>query len=137
MHWNLGQIELKFNQDDSSLLEAYINIYEPYGGQASGYKDLIKDINSLDAFNIVKIKQEETVEPLIKQQYDSSSCGAITAENGKEFLKHQADESNLLKLPYTPGASELRERHIQEINEEAFFIAQRDNPKFPDSIVTM
>jgi len=130
LHWNLGQIELKFNQDDSSLLEAYINIYEPYGGQASGYKDLIKDINSLDAFNIVKIEQEETVEPLIKQQYDSSSCGAITAENGKEFLKHQADENNLLKLPYTPGASELRERHIQGINEEAFFIAQRDNKAY-------
>ena len=131
LHWNLGQIELKFNQDDSSLLAAYINIYEPYGGQASGYKDLIKDINSLDAFNIVKIEQEKTVEPpLIKQQSDSSSCGAITAENGKEFLKHQADEGNLLKLPYKPGASELRERHIQEINEEAFFIAQRDNKAY-------
>jgi hypothetical protein len=130
LHWNLGQIELKFNQNDNSLLEAYINIYEPYGGQASGYKDLIKDINSLDAFNIVKIRQEEAVGLLIKQQYDSSSCGAITAENGKEFLKHQADENNLLNLPYTPGASKLRERHIQEINEEAFFIAQRDNKAY-------
>lgn len=130
LHWNLGQIELKFNLDDSSLLEACIHIYEPYGGQASGYKDLIKDINSLDVFNIVKIEQEKTIEPLIKQQYDSSSCGAITAENGKEFLKHQADEKNLLKLPYTSGASELRERHIQEINEEAFFIAQRDNKAY-------
>ena len=130
LHWNLGQVELKFNQNGSSLLEAYINIYEPYGGQASGYKDLIKDINSLDAFNIVKIVQEEAIEPLIKQQYDSSSCGPITAENGKEFLKHQADENNLLKLPYTPGASKLRERHIQEINEEAFFVAQRDNKPY-------
>lgn len=130
LHWNLGYIELNFDPANTTLLEAIISIYEPFGGQASGYKDLITSINLLADFNTVKIKPKISDEsPHIKQQYDSSSCGAITAENGKEFLKchSHTDTKNLLQVSYPAGATELRGRHIQEINDEAFFIAQRDN----------
>lgn len=130
VHWNLGQIELRFNPDDSTLLEATINLYEPFGGQAYGYRDLTESINSLEAFSRVNITQQKTDEPPhIKQQYDSSSCGAITAENGKEFLKGHwhSDTPNLLKVPYPKGASKLRTTHIEEIHDDAFFLAQRDN----------
>ena len=126
LHWNLGKIELVF-VGDSSIVEAYIDIYEPFGGQASGYGDLIRDINSLDEFQLIKISRKEPVTKQIKQQYDGTSCGTITAENGKEFLKDEADGANLLESVYPTGANELRLQHINEINEEAFFVAQRDN----------
>jgi hypothetical protein len=122
VHWNLGKIELKFNSD-GSLQEALINIYEPLGGQASD----VVNINSLDSFSKVNIKQGQTASTLIKQQHDSSSCGAITAENGKEFLKNINDGKNLLQVIYARGCSDLRMQHIQEIDLEEFFTAQRDN----------
>ena len=40
----------------------------------------------------------------LKQQYDASLCGAITAENGKEFLKYTNNQNNLLQKSYTYGA---------------------------------
>jgi len=126
LHWNLGKIELVLPKS-SSIVGAYIDIYEPFGGQASGYDDLIKDINSLDDFQLIKIIRKESVTKHIKQQYDGTSCGTITAENGKEFLKGEADGANLLESVYPTGANKLRLQHINEINEEAFFVAQRDN----------
>ena len=128
LHWNLGKIELVF-AEASSIIEAYIDIYEPFGGQASGYNDLIKDINSLDEFQLIKIIRKESITKQIKQQYDGTSCGTITAENGKEFLKDGDDRTNLLEVDYKTETrvKELRLRHINEINEEAFFVAQRDN----------
>lgn len=128
LHWNLGKIELVF-AEDSSIIETYIDIYEPFGGQASGYDDLIKDINSLDEFQLKKISRKEPVKKQIKQQYDSTSCGTITAENGKEFLKDRDDGINLLKVDYKTETrvKELRLEHINEINEESFFVAQLDN----------
>lgn len=126
LHWNLGKIELVF-AENSSIVEAYIDIYEPFGGEASGYDNLIKDINSLDEFELIKISKKESLTKQIKQQYDGTSCGAITAENGKEFLKDKADGANLLESIYQTGANKLRLQHINEIGEEDFFVAQRDN----------
>jgi len=139
VHWNLGQIELRFQAEDkaTALLEASINIYEPFGGQTFVCRELIESINLLEAFSKVKINQQKIDQlPHIKQQHDSSSCGAITAENGKEFLKGISHvnidltsnyTTNLLKTAYPSGATQLRVAHINEINDEAFFIAQRDN----------
>lgn len=133
VHWNLGQIELRFNSDGNQLQEANIIIFEPFGGGVLGYEHLIDIINSLEEFSRVKITRKVTEEIHIKQQNDSSSCGPITAENGKEFLKPSIpDEApgsniNLLKLSYPHGARKLRESHITEINDDTFFLEQRDN----------
>ena len=111
IHWNLGKIQLLF-AEDSSIKEAYIDIYEPLGGEVTSYDKLIKDINSLDDFQSIKIKKRKTEQ--IKQQHDGSSCGPITAENGKEFLK-KTNGSNLLEKVYRPQeAQELRKKHIKE-----------------------
>ena len=127
-HWNLGQIELSLNPNNNQLLVATIDIYEPFDGQSSGYINIIRSIKSSNDFSSIEIRQKEHNEQAhLKQQNDVSSCGAITAENGKEFLKHHDDRNNLLQITYEGGAARLRKQHIEEINEEAFFIAQRDN----------
>ena len=121
LHWNLGRIVL--TMQDDSINDFKIAVYEPFGGKSSDEDKILKqivDVGNKEAFKIDNIKQ----------QNDASSCGAITAEDGKEFLKLNDDGDKLLEKIYRPGAKELRQKHIEEINLEVFSNAQLHNEAY-------
>ncbi len=122
VHWNLGVVGLQV--DEGNVVSNHtISVYEPYGGQTEAENYILKQIS------LILPGSTPTSKKVINksQQNDGSSCGAITAENGKEFLKKQAFEQNMLEIQYPKGATELRSRHIEEINEEAFYQTQMKN----------
>lgn len=127
-HWNLGKITLQL--ESNKITKATIDILDPYGGQtdksSNKYKFIIDAITSDDKNITIDISQYNHT----KQQNDGTSCGAITAENGKEFLKKTDDNEDLLAATYIKGALELRENHVNEINLQEFYETQRDNKSY-------
>ncbi|PCJ29096.1 MAG: hypothetical protein COA94_02595 [Rickettsiales bacterium] len=127
-HWNLGTVELTFtsNDDNDEQINARISIYEPFGGVSTGYDHLASSLSDL---NIVF---EQNKLSATKQQYNGTSCGAITAENAKLFLAQSLDDQSgdLLERTYKAGAEELRRQHIAEIDDKAFNQTQRDNQAY-------
>jgi len=117
LHWNLGIISLVIEAEAISNLT--ISIYEPFGGTSAAENKIFTQINdiTIQDKNISKINN-------LTQQHDATSCGVIAAENGKEFLKHTDNQDNLLKKSYAPGAIELRQSHVKEINLDTFTKAQ-------------
>lgn len=86
-HWNLCFISLIVKNETINNLE--VGIYEPFGGLSAAEEKILMNIFDIQNKKTIKIDN-------IKQQNDASSCGAITAENGKEFLKRNGDGNNLL-----------------------------------------
>lgn len=115
LHWNLGKIVLTMNKDIIQNLK--VAVYEPFGGKSAAEDKILEQIVDTDHKQTLKIENA-------KQQNDYASCGVITAENGKEFLKRDEDGNNLLHKIYSPKAKEIRQNHIQEINLDAFLEAQ-------------
>lgn len=99
LHWNLGRIVL--TMDENIIKNLKIAAYEPFGGKSVAENRILKQIIDVEDKETLKIEN-------IKQQNDYASCGAITAENGKEFLKRYEDDNNLLQKVYNLGAKELR-----------------------------
>ena len=60
----------------------------------------------------------------IKQQNDGRSCGAISAENGKDFLDSETPSQSRLEVVYNAGATDLRLQHLNEIGRQDFCDAQ-------------
>ncbi|MCA0254845.1 MAG: hypothetical protein LCH20_05190 [Proteobacteria bacterium] len=123
-HWNLGIIKLTINE--GNVANHTVSVYEPYGGHTQAENYILNQITTLlkeSIPNVTSINHKE-------QQKDGSSCGAITAENGKEFLKKETREQNLLEIDYPKGATDLRNRHATEINENAFYQAQIENTEY-------
>ncbi len=124
-HWNLGVLELQCEKEKISSI--IVEVYEPFGGIANYANQrlgtLIQKLELGSRIDISKISAK-------KQQNDISSCGAITAENGKQFLKQSADNENLLEKTYDNGASKLRQQHIDLINEESFNEAEELNLEY-------
>lgn len=80
-HWNLGIIKLTINK--GNVASHTVSVYEPYGGHSQAENYILDQITPFlqgSSPNVTSINHKE-------QQKDGSSCGAITAENGKEFLK--------------------------------------------------
>lgn len=119
-HWNLACLTLKLSNSTSINVEgAEIIAYDPFS--SSTIRDLV--INEIEQLlqNIFNRNASLTLQDNSnhkKQQYDGSSCGAITAENGKDFLK---DGQERLKKEYpNDAAKDLRRRHLNEVNKPAF-----------------
>lgn len=123
-HWNLGIIKLTISE--GNVANHTVSVYEPYGGHTKAENYILDQITPLLEGSIPRVTSINHKE----QQKDGSSCGAITAENGKEFLKKEMIEQNLLKIDYPEGASDLRNRHATEINENAFYQAQIENREY-------
>jgi len=123
-HWNLGIIKLTINK--GNVASHTVSVYEPYGGHSQAENYILDQITPFlqgSSPNVTSINHKE-------QQKDGSSCGAITAENGKEFLKKETIEQNLLEIDYPKGATDLRNRHAIEISEDAFYQAQIENKEY-------
>ena len=126
IHWNLGLLDINVNKDLITSVQIYV--FEPLGGKARIASETISDILKVVMKNsIEKVKIDINLIDNVRQQHDGSSCGAISAENGKEFLKKINDNDNLLAKIYEQGALLLRKRHIYEINSQKFIDAQKKN----------
>lgn len=75
--------------DGDIIQNLKIAVYEPFGGKTKAEDNIFKQIIEVENKETLKIEN-------VKQQNDYASCGAITAENGKEFLKRDEDNNNLL-----------------------------------------
>jgi hypothetical protein len=129
-HWALGILELTLNAV-GNLTDAKVNILNPLpdcGGRkmsntAHQYvQKLLRDSFLDPAINLVNNDS-----PYNKQQNDGYSCGAISAENGKDFLDFK-QIVNRLNIKYTTGAEDLRREHIKDINREDFAQIQFNQP---------
>lgn len=118
-HWVSAalNINLKTNQ-------AVIKIYDSLNSP-----DKPKDTTSINEEITSKIHQElKKIYPeielentpnhaIIKQQFDTTSCGAISAENLLKALDDEATLIDALKKVYPEGCKDLRRHHQEQIRE--------------------
>lgn len=143
-HWNLGKITFDIKGDKAE--DPIISLYEPYGPK---YKDrtdkFLSTIKSSELFSVSALG--DTAKCQQQKDGDGTSCGAITAENGKEFLiaatKNNTPEieekkGELLKKTYAVGAYNLRKVHIDEIDgidgQEEFLKVQLRNQSYNSNV---
>ena len=123
-HWALGVLHLNFAQGT-----AEIKIYNPlpeHGGQQ------ISDeahglLNRLLQSQLGLQLCDNHPSTHINQQNDGRSCGAISAENGKDFLDSETSGKTRLEIVYALGAVTLRLQHLNEVGRQDFCDAQSNN----------
>lgn len=110
-HWNLVVLWLTFTKP-TNLTKALLEIYEPLYTHESQKisKLLLKKLETCLSIGQVEWRIIPT-----KQQKDSTSCGAISAENGIYFIDKSEINRDLLKTIYPPYALTLRKKHIDDI----------------------
>jgi|GEM_PF-6676511 len=115
-HWTLGKLELThFNS-----LNASITIYDPFGGGHlssdtsvfAKVENVIKQVFAQTAARLIQTNNDKHS----RQQFDSTSCGAITAENGKYFIGQNPSSFPMIYH----DATELRRSHLNQVNVEHF-----------------
>lgn len=117
-HWRLGVLELNFDKT-LGLIETRVNVYNPltnYSNQQmvdSVKKDVQDSINKIFKTNIELIIRDIVT----YQQQDSSSCGVISAENGKDII--DGKQERIYKI-YSPDTSNLRFQHLSEVDDIYF-----------------
>lgn len=126
-HWNCGNISVKFNGDQ--IIYFQINIYEPWSSYCILNDQFIDAIKAVFDKNF-KINCAINKEfKYTKQQQDTSSCGAISAENGKDIIDGQTRKINDV---YPSGAHALRLQHINEVNCKRFYDIQLNDEIYVD-----
>ena len=124
LHWTLGVIFVKVADQIFSDIDIKIkDSFGLYTEEACNWMEQsIKNETELIEVRVENLNCK-------RQQEDSSSSGAITAENAKFFLtiKYEEIHSNLLEQEYEIGAYSLRKQHMQEINSEDFNKTQYEN----------
>ena len=138
LHWVLGVFDIDFDQ--AGNLKVLLQIYNSldYGGSEikSNVQDKITDL-------VMKIFEKE-VQPinitfavdakLTSQQNDGSSCGVISAENGKGIID-DGKTSNKMIQKYAKGAEEVRKQHIKEVECSRFEEIQHRNISYNPQFV--
>lgn len=134
-HWALGILQIKLDENNK-LEEAKVRVFNPLpdcGGRRIS-KKAYNDIQALFAeifeSSLVNLVSEES--EYNKQQDDGTSCGVISAENGKYFMVAESIGNvidDLLKQTYPYGAENLRHSHIQEVRRKDFYQAQFNKPQ--------
>ncbi len=129
-HWALGIVELQIAKIESKSTTFTTKAYNPLPscGGITVSETIVEHLEQLlkKEFGDHTIKQ--TSRPRnFRQQDDGSSCGTISAENGKYFLSHKISEHNPLEITYPWGAKILRQQHLAEVNREDFYHAQKNN----------
>ncbi|RDD45146.1 hypothetical protein TrispH2_002505 [Trichoplax sp. H2] len=121
-HWTLGCLTLNFS-GQSLLNKAEISVYDPFGEGSIRdsvkvrIENLLKEVFNSSASN-VQLDMKDNSDH-IRQQYDGTSCGAITAENGKDLLN--GGKERLQKEYYNHiSRNDLRLRHLKEVNTPQF-----------------
>ena len=102
-HWNLGVISLNVN-NDKEFNNATLSVYEPFGGSLANLTLLNYISSNTQLKDISPVKSENH----IKQQSDSSACGAITAEKIFSIKK----KNRLIYPKSTQKELKIYERHI-------------------------
>lgn len=133
-HWALGVLELKLNEA-GNLTDAKVKISNPLpdcGGRKMS--DIARDqiqILLRNSFNSLEINLINEDNIYNKQQNDGSSCGAISAENGKDFLDPM-QVMDRLNIKYPTGAEILRHNHVKEVERDDFYNKQLVNQYYND-----
>ncbi len=129
VHWNLGVISIDTSNSGEKLKDAKIeiSIFDPFGSEGSTKSAIDDWIKSLEGAGYKSVISGSENEDRKKQQNDGTSCGAITAENGKYFLDDNVFTLSPLKAVYVAGAIELRASHMEEIKLQVFNKAQHEN----------
>lgn len=113
-HWCLGVLELNFS--NNQLINANLKIYEPLNDRANLAPQQIAQFQSvIQQFNAAISLSSQV--SFTAQQADGSSCGAITAENGKDIID---GVTNKIQQKYPAGAKDLRQHHIDEVGNPKF-----------------
>ncbi len=123
-HWCLGALHLQFEEGD--IVSAEIKIFNPLPS-AGGNKVNLQVKGEIEKllrkiFNQDKLKLNSEDTKHAEQQNDGSSCGVISAENGKDFI--DGNSRKRLEMKYLKGAFDLRKRHLKEVNDQSFSLKQ-------------
>ncbi len=132
VHWGLGVLSLNFNAQhvaDTAIIELY-NPLPEYGGIK--IPDEVREeilISLRKVFEVPNITLNNPEKDYPKQQKDGTSCGVISAENGKDFI----DGSTVrVSIPYETGTQILRARHLADVSCDRFNKMQRDDEGWQD-----
>jgi Tetratricopeptide repeat len=137
-HWGLGTLDLFFDSNGLITPISQIILYNPLpscGGTkvslvvAKAIQDIMREIFDRDDLQLINPDNVYVV-----QQNDKTSCGVISAEDGKDIIEGSPARARINKQ-YTPGAPELREQHLDEVNSNRFAEMQSldedfQNPQF-------
>ena len=134
-HWALGTLELDLG--DHKLKKAVVKIYNPlpdWGGRKISDTAETNIQQLLDKkFSQPNLKLSSIETDKIKQQSDGSSCGVISAENGKTFISGDSIDEKL-KVVYPRGTEDLRTKHLIEVGRVDFFEAQKNDRRYYDPV---
>lgn len=136
-HWMTGEIVI-YKNNKRFTVEIYT--HDPYGGgkaSSSAFKKieaaLTKRIKELQPDADVNCKLEKSRFGRRQAAHDSASCGVITVE---DIIKRIKCASLDIKPPYSVGAAELREAHLnlmdgKSVDEKSF--VERNVVQKPDT----
>ena len=132
-HWGLGILSLNPDEQQAAGMQT-IELYNPLpecGGTKISDQVTNEVLTSLrerlDAPNITLDNPEKS----FKQQNDGTSCGVISAENGKDFI--DGGSAKRINAVYASGAQVLREKHLAEVSSDRFTAMQSRNEEWSDS----
>ena len=132
-HWVLGALDLNFGENGNlipipdkkgNLILKFYNPSHIYGGTEikPSVKEAIENLLR-DIFD--KNLKLQCIGEITNQQNDGSTCGVITAENGKGMIDGKLSEK--LKIKYPQGTEDLRKKHLDEVKCPRFYEMQKTN----------
>eukprot|EP00347_Sterkiella_histriomuscorum_P016707 403352160 len=127
VHWCLGLIKMNFTT--AYQLECAIEIYNPLPqiGDREVNQELVEILQQTltKIYSKLRVKMTSQIpQRAITQQNDYTSCGVISAENGKDILD---GSFNYRSQNYSRGAFQLRLKHLSEVNDPRFTQIQQQD----------
>ena len=121
-HWNLACLDIDWDGDE--ITAATLTVYEPLHSTLTLDKLRVPLAQHL-GIDVAKV----TLKPICTfQQYDNTSCGAISGENGAQLItENKPVVDQQLQHKYPKGAEELRQLHLTIIDDNRFTQEQRAN----------
>ncbi len=118
----------------ASTFEIFNPLPEVGGGKVNGkVKDAIQKLIRA-VFENEKLELKTSSSKHKKQQYDGTSCGVISAENGKDIIEGASPQKRI-KTEYKSkkDSYKLREQHLQEVGSDRFLEIQAKNENWRNS----
>ncbi|KIE05189.1 hypothetical protein NF27_EL00010 [Candidatus Jidaibacter acanthamoeba] len=132
-HWCLGTLKLEFDEK-GILINALVMIYNPapaHGGTKvnksarEGFEKISREVFDSNILTVINKDNYYS-----QQQNDSTSCGVISAENGKGIIDGNIAEK--ISQLYLAGAKTIRLQHLNEVNNEIFKLRQWENRAYTE-----
>lgn len=135
LHWGLGVLSLNFDrnalQDNMQIIELYNPLPDCGGIKISNEvkNEILTSIREIFVTPTITLDNPE--KDYTKQQNDGTSCGVISAENGKDIIDGKIVQVRVNTV-YETGTQMLRTQHLLEVSCARFTEMQLHNEEWRD-----